>query len=77
MWIPFNPHFFHNVHSNIYLAERYDISYIRDHEIDGSSHKLAFSTQQNDDFNAMKNNVKEEDCHITTSQKEILNYECG
>ena len=77
VWIPFNPHFFHNVHSNIYLIERYDISYIRDHEIDGSTHKLAFSTQENDDFNVMKKDIREEDRHITTSRKEILNYGCG
>ena len=78
VYLPFNPHFFVHVHTaSTNITSNYDISYIRESEIDASNHKLAYSSNNNDNFASMHKSMVEEDRHITTNKAEILNYYNG
>ena len=77
VYLPFNPHFFVHVNASINITQRYDISYIRESEVDGSNHKLAHSSNNNDDFASMHKSMIDENRHITTKRAEILNYSNG
>ena len=77
IYLPFNPHFFHMVHTNMNIAKTYSISYLKENDIRYENHKLSHSISCHDDFNSVKKSIKEENRHITTTKREILNYDVG
>ena len=60
IYLPFNPHFFHMVHTNMNIAKTYSISYLKENDIRYENHKLSNSISCHDDFNSVKKSIKEE-----------------
>ena len=77
IYLPFNPHFFHMVHTNPNIENALTISYLKECDLNEDNHKLSFSIARNNDFHSLTKCLNEENRHITTTKKEILNYDLG
>ena len=77
IYLPFNPHFFHMVNSNDRIKAVFTVSYLKENEINLDNHKLSYSISCHDDFCSLNKNLSEENRHITTTKKEVLNYDSG
>ena len=77
IYLPFNAHFFHMINSNITITYYFDVSYLKESEIGYGNHKLGFLTSNNFDYNCINKSLEEENRHITTTKKEILNHDIG
>ena len=77
IYLPFNAHFFHMINSNITITHYFDVSYLKESEIGYCNHKLGFLTTHNFDYHCINKSLEEENGHITTTKKEILNHDIG
>ena len=77
IYLPFHPHFFHVVNSNKMIHSCFVISYLRDRDINVSNHKLHYSTMKNNIFSFLGKDFDEEERHIKTERKEVLDHSCG
>jgi len=65
------------VNCNDKITSYFDITYLKETEISYNNHKLSYSTSLKNDPNVIKKNLEEQSRNITTSQKEILNFDIG
>ena len=77
IYLPFNTHFFHMVHTNTNIANAFTISSLKEADLNEDNHKLSYSIACNNDYNSLTKCFSEENCHIITTKKEFLNYNLG
>ena len=77
IYLPFNAHFFLMVNCNEKITSYFDITYLKETELSYNNHKLSYSTSLKNDPNVIKKNLEEQSRNITTSKKEILNFDIG
>ena len=65
------------VHSNKKILDIYSVSYLKHNEIDVDNHKLSYSISLNNNYSCIQKCLDEEDRHITTTQREVINYDTG
>ena len=74
VYLPFQPHFFNQVHKIDAILNHFDISYLKKNDISKSNNKLAYSTMMNDNVIELQKSTKEEERHMITTKREIVNY---
>ncbi len=74
VYLPFQPHFFNQVHRVNVIQKHFDISYLTKDDIDVTNNKLAHSTKLHDNVLELSKSTKEEDRHMVTNKKEIIDY---
>ena len=64
----------HMVHLNNKITSVFTVPYLEEMDIDVDNHKLNFCR---DDYTSLSKNLSEENWHITTTKREVLNYDSG
>ena len=77
IYLPFNAHFFLMVNSNSVISKLFNISYLKEDNIEYDNNKLFYSTSKCDDYKSLNKCLDEEKRHITTTKQEILNHDIG
>ena len=77
IYLPFNAHFFYMVNCNDNITSSFNITYLKESEISCNNHKISYSTSLKNKPNIIKKNLDEQTRNITTSKKEILNFDIG
>ena len=65
------------VNCNPNIKKVFNISYLKEDDIGIDNHKLSYSTSCNNDYLSLNKNLEEENRHLVTTQKAILNYDIG
>jgi len=77
IYLPFIPHFFYMVNCNEDITSNFTISYLKECDIGIDNHKLSYSSSCHTDDSAMNKCLEEEERHMKTTRKAILNYDIG
>ena len=77
IYLQFTPHFFHMVHSHVRLLQKFEVTYLKEDEINIENHKLGYTVSCNNDFMSLQKNLDEEKRHMVTTKHEVLDYDCG
>ena len=74
VYLPFQPRIFNQVHRVDVILTHFDISYLTKDDIKVANNKLTHSTKLHDNVLELSKSTKEEDRHMVTTKKEIIDY---